>query len=920
MLRLRSIVGGLRALFHKQEVEQEMDEELREYLDAAVKEKMRSGMSADEARRAARVEIGSLDGVKEEIRSSGWESTVETLWQDVRYSLRMLRKNPGFTAVVVLTLALGIGVNTAIFSLVDQLLLWSVPAREADRLVKIEGLYNDTYPFFCAYRTMNQVFSGVLASSENLATGIRPDGAAGVEVGHVEYVSGGYFQILGIGSATGRVITPSDDTAPGVSPVAVLSYRYWQRRFAGDARVIGRKLAVNTYPLEIVGVAEKGFGGLFNGDEPDAFIPLTMYPVTTPSAEHFWNPINLSLSVVARLKPGISIQQARADLQVLWSQAVEVVNSQTAKAGATVPKFQAFQLGLEPAGRASSFVRNQRFLDPLKALAAATVLVLLIACANVANLLLARASQRWKETAVRLALGATRRRLIRQFLTESLLLAAAGSAVGLGLAWFGVRALAQLEILDPDFRFRLSLFVLGSCAGVTLLTSILFGLIPALRATRMALAESMKEGGSATQAISRSRVSKALVAVQVALSLTLLVTASLFVRTLRNIQNIDIGFERENIAIFEIDPTNLGYSGHRLRTFYDQLLEHARGVHGVRSAALSATTPMRNSYLHSMSIAEETGVKFSALENQVSSGYFTTLGIPLLLGRDFRPGDEPAVTPGDTPWGRLQRLPNSGGKMGGDMFDASRVCIMDEALAHHLFGTANPVGRQLCYPEAGCPMEHPIEIVGVVKNVHYGEVTAADPTMGALYEPSWGNGSAARYLEVRFAGSAAPVIAGIRRALQDQDPNVPLLRVRMMEAYINSRMARERLIAYLSSFFGILALGLASLGLYGVLAYAVTRRTREIGIRMALGARAGDVVRVILRESFVPVAAGLAIGLVAAFFWNVFIGSLLYGVDSFDLSSTLVAVTVMLAAAVLAAAIPARRATKVDPMVALRYE
>ena len=912
------LLRRIRRFFRRRYWDEERARELEAYLDIETDENIARGMSPEEARHAAHLKLGNTTLIREEIyhmNNLGW---LETFWKDLRFALRMLRKSPGFTAVVVLTLALGIGVNTAIFSLVDQLLLWSVPAREPNRLVKIEGLYNDTYPFFCAYRAMNQVFSGVLASSENLATGIRPDGAPGVEVGHVEYVSGGYFQVLGIGSAAGRVITPSDDAAPGASPVAVLSYRYWQRRFAGDARVIGRKLAVNTYPLEIVGVAEKGFGGLFNGDEPDAFIPLTMFPVTTPSAEHFWNPINLSLSTVARLKPGISIQQARAGMQVLWSQAVEVVNNQAAKAGATVPKFQAFQLGLEPAARASSFVRNQRFLDPLKALAAATVLVLLIACANVANLLLARASQRWKETAVRLALGATRGRLIRQFLTESVLLAAAGSAVGLGLAWFGVRALAKLEILDPDFRFRLSLFVLGSCAGVTLLTSILFGLIPALRATRKTLAESMKEGGSATQTVSRSRISKGLVVVQVALSLMLLVTASLFVRSLRNIQNIDLGFERENIAIFEIDPTRVGYSGHRLRAFYDQLLERARVVPGVRSAALSATTPMRNS-LRSMGIADETGVKFSALTNQVSSGYFTTLGISLLLGRDFRPDDEPAVTPGDTAWGRTQRLPNSGGKMGGDMFDASRVCIMDEALARHLFGTANPIGRQLCYPGVGCPMEHPIEIVGVVKNIHYGGVTAADP-IGALYEPSWANGADARYLEVRFAGSAAPVIAGIHRALQDQDPNVPLLNVRMMEEYINSQMARERLIAYLSSFFGILALGLASVGLYGVLAYAVTRRTREIGIRMALGAGRSDVVSVILRESFVPVVTGVAIGMVAAFSWNVLISSLLYGVDSFDLASTLVAVTVMLAAAVLAAAIPARRATKVDPMVALRYE
>ena len=804
-------MNWIKQLFSRRRLYGDLSAEIEQHLAEKVDELVASGMSREEATFAARREFGNVLQIEERSREVWQWPALENFLMDIRYGLRQLRKSPGFTTVVVLMLALGIGVNTAIFSLVDQLLLWSVPAREPNRLVKIEGIYSSTYPFFCAYRDLNQVFSGVLASSGNLETGIRPASAPGVELGHVEYVSGGYFQILGIGSAAGRVITPSDDAASGGSPVAVLSYHYWQRRFAEDPHVIGRKLAVNTFPLEIVGVAEKGFGGLFNGDEPDAFIPLAMYPVTTPFAARSWNTINVNwLSVVARLKPGISIQQAQAGMRVLWSQAVTMVNDAAVKAGVKVPRFQEYGLGLVPAARAPSLIRNRRFLDPLKALAFGTALVLLIACANVANLLLARASQRWKETAVRLAFGATRGRLVRQFLTESVLLAAAGSVVGLGLAWFGVRALAKLTILDPDFRFRLSLFVLLSCVGLTLLTGILFGLVPALRGTRITLAESMKEGGSATQSISRSRISKALVAIQVALSLTLLVAASLFIRTLRNIQNIDIGFERENIATFEIDPTNLGYSGHGLRTFYDQLLDHARGVHGVRSAALSATTPMRNS-THSMMIGDETGPKFSAIMNPISSGYFTTLGIPLLLGRDFRPDDEPAVTPGDTPWGRANRGTRPGGKMGKEMFDASRVCIMDEALARHLFGTANPVGRQLCYPGVECPMEHPIEIVGVVKNVHYGEVTASDWT-GTLYEPSWSNGANARYLEVRFAGSAAPVIAGIRRALQDQDPNVPLLRVRMMQEFVNSQLAHERLIAYLSTFFGILALGLASVG------------------------------------------------------------------------------------------------------------
>lgn len=829
-----------------------------------------------------------------------------TLVHDIRSGARALAKSPGFTLVVVATLAFGIGLTTALFSLVDQLLLWSVPAREANRLVKIEGSYSRTYPIFRAYRDLNQVFDGVLASSDNLRAGLRPAGSRGVEVGHVEYVSGGYFQILGIGAAAGRVITPSDDTAGG-PPVVVLSYRYWQRRFDGDPRVIGQKFSVNNYPLVIVGVAEKGFGGLFNGDEPDALMALAMYPVTNPGAAQEWNTArNPWLTCVARLKPGVSLQQAQASMPVLWAQVVEKVNDRAVEAVTKARRLPKDEYQLVPAARAAAFVRNQNFLNPLKALAVATVLVLLLTCANVANLLLVRASQRWKETAVRLSLGATRGRLIRQFLTESLLLATAGSAMGLGVAYFGVRALAQLNVLDPEFRFHLSLFVLASCAGLTLLTTILFGLIPALRATRMTLAESMKERGTTTETLARSLLSRFLIADQLALSLVLLVAASLFGRTLRNLQNVDLGFQRESIAIFEIDPMSVGYSGHRLRTFYDQFLERTRTLPGVRMAALTGMTPISNR-LRSIVVTTKGPKGFQTAlminSNPVSSGYFATLGIPLLAGRDFRREDEPVVTP------------RGGGKVG----DASGVCIMDQSLAHQQFGTVNAVGRRFCYPGSDCFGDKGLEVIGVVKDVHYGEITRPDP-VGIIYEPSWSNGADARWLAVRFTGSAAPVIAGIRRALQDQDPNVPLLHVRMMEEYINRRLARERLVAYLSSFFGILALGLASLGLSGVLGCVVTQRTREIGIRMALGARRGDVVRMILRFSLVPVVAGLAIGVVVAFSWGLFLGSQLYGIDSFDLVSVSQSIAVLLAAALLAVAIPARRATKVDPMVALRYE
>jgi len=837
---------------------------------------------------------------------------------NLRYAMRMMRRSPGFTAIAVASLALGIGVNTAIFSLVDQLLLWSIPAREPSRLVKLEGGYSDAYPFYCAYRDHNQVFSGMFASSRNLATGLRPEGAPVVEVGHAQYVSGSYFQTLGIGSAAGRAIAPSDDMTQGGSPIVVLSYSYWRRRFAGDLKVVGRKLAVNGYPLEIVGIAEKGFGGLFNGDEADAFIPLTMFPITTPSAERAWNTTNMNwLVTMARLKPGMSMQQAQAGMQVLWAQAVEAVNDAAVKAGHKRGKYGQDQITLAPGARATSFPKEM--VDPLKALAIATGLVLLIACANVANLLLSRATERRKEIAVRLAVGATRGCLIRQLLTESLVLAAAGGTLGLCFAYFGVSALAKTSVLDPSLHLRPDLLVLGFSAAISVVTGILFGLAPAFRATQMTLAESVKDGGSATQGGSRLRLTKALVAVQVALSLALVVGASLFIRTLRNLLNVDLGFQREKIAVFDIDPTNLGYQGHRLRTFYDQLLERARGVQGVHGAALSAMTPLSN-YMRSMTFSAEgyqpkAGEQLFALSNPVTSGYFTTLGIPLLLGRDFRSEDEPAVTPGGS---LIAAIGRSSGGSSETPANASRVCIIDDSLARHMFGDANPVGRHLSYEDTYTAQDA-LQIVGVVKNAHYGNVRDSDRE-GIIDEPSWSNGPDVRWLEVRFAGSAAPVIAGIRRELRDMDPNVPVMRVRTIEEYLNDAMAHERLIAMLSGFFGILALGLASVGLYGVLTYAVTQRTKEIGIRMALGAERGHVVRMIVRESLVPVLIGVSIGLAAALALPRLVGSLLYGVAPGDPGSIVLGVVVMLAVSLLAAAIPARRAAHVEPMTALRYE
>jgi len=709
---------------------------------------------------------------------------------------------------------------------------------------------------------------------------------------------------------------------PGGSPVAILAYDYWQRRFAGSRKAIGSKLSVNGYPLQVAGIAEERFGGVFNGRRADAFIPLTMYPLITPAAAHIWNTTSMSLiGTMARLKPGISIGKAQADMQVPWPRAVEAVNDAAVKAGRTAEKYsgEKDRIAVTPGAHGESSGATEG-TDPLVLLMAAAGLVLLIACTNVANLLLARAAGRRKEIAVRLAMGATRARLVRQILTESLVLAAMGGAAGSALAYCGVAAIAAANLVSPELRLQPNVMLAVFAAGLTLLTSVLFGLAPALRITGVDLVQASRDSGtSSSQGRSRVRLGKALIAAQAALSLALLVGAGLFIRTLRNLENVDLGFQRENVVIVDVNAPELGYSGHRLRTFYDRLLERTRRLPNVRSAGLAGMTPMAE-YAMSRSFSAEgyqphPDERLIAYSNPITEGYFTALGIPLLLGRDFRAQDEPAVTPKDNILAALGRM---GGGGSDTVANASRACILNESLGRRLFGGANPVGLHLSFEDkysAGTAME----IVGVVKDVRHEGVRQADDT-GVIYEPSWSNGAEARYLAVRVAGGTAPVISAIRRELRDLDPNVPLLGFRKLEEYVNAAFRRERMIAYLCGCFGALALTLVSVGLYGVMAYAVAQRTKEVGIRMALGARRGDVIGMIVGEALVPVVFGIAIGIAGALAATRVVASLLFGVAPRDPFSFVLAVSAIVAVALLAAAIPARRASRVEPGIALRYE
>ncbi len=822
-----------------------------------------------------------------------------------------MRANPGFTAVAVASLALGIGVNTAMFSAVDQTLIRRLPVPEPQQLVSLKGSRIQTYPFYREFRDRNQVFSGLLAAGYGNKTGVRPEGAREIELAEVNLVSGTYFRTLGVGAARGRLITPQDDQKPGGSPVAVLSYSYWERRFSTDPNVVGRKIAVNGYPLEIVGIAQKGFGGLFLSDTIDLFAPLTMIPVIDRGRAEVWDSPNMHwLWVMGRLKPGISMEQAQASLRVLQPQVEDVLATRLTKDNGKRPDWKSDPIVLAEGAQGLPFYREQ-MADPLRILSFATGFVLLIAGANVANLLLARAAGRQKEMAVRIAIGATRARLIRQLLTESLLLSFTGGIAGVALSYWGVRALASVAGWE-EMSLRPDLHLFLFAAAAIAITGLLFGLAPAIRSARSGLTAAMKVGA-------RFRLGKTLIAAQVALSLALLVAAGLFLQTLRNIRSVDPGFRRKNVLIVDVDPSTLGYGGQRLRAFYDQVVERVRALPGVRAASLSGMTPFGN-YSRSRSFSAEgvqpkAGEMLMSFSNPVSSDYFATMGIPMLLGRDFRASDEPSVLPQANFLSKVGR--NSGGSSEPPK-TAFRSVIVNQSLARKLFGGANPVGKRISYDDRYAA-EGSFEIVGVVRDVHYVDLKRGDD-LGMIYEPSWGEGADARWIGIRTAGDPKALASAVGAELRKVDPDVPILRTRTMEEYVGSQTSRERMMAVLCTFFGAIALLLAAVGLYGVMAHAVTQRTKEVGIRMALGARQSDVVRMVVRESMIPVAAGIVVGLAAALGLTRFLASMLFGVAPRDPLSIAVAAAALIAVAALAAAIPARRASRVEPTIALRYE
>jgi predicted permease len=835
----------------------------------------------------------------------------DEMFQDMRYGLRMLLKTPGFTLAAALSLALGIGANTAIFSLIDAVLLKSLPVREPESLVffgKGEGVgatdgFPDrswdlfSYPFYREMRRRNEVFSEVgatLSMSWSVHGAANTNGTSGEMVRiDVQPVSGAYFSTLGVNAGLGRVITEADDQVAGAHPVAVVSHAWWESQLGGDPAAVGKTITIDKVAYTIIGVAPKEFFGTTVGKAPDLWIPLAMETQLPPG---HWkgreNPEWQSLHLIARLKNGVSAEQASAAVTLLFKQSLQ----ERAGAQASAERMQDIQrayIELTPAARGISKLRGA-FSTSLQILMAVVGVVLLIACANVANLLLARAASRQKEFAVRLALGAGRTRLIRQLLTESVLLAGLGAAAGIFLAWLGSRLLVLMAGAGSD-PLPLDVTPNARILGFTLLTSLLsaliFGTAPAIRAARIEPNSSLKGGKGAAQAASRSRFGKALVVAQVALSLLLLVGAGLFVRTLINLQNLPSGFNQQNVMLFYVDTTTTGYEGDQLNALLREVEERVKATPGVQAASFSAYFFNQGAWTSSIFTRDQNlpeGQSRDVSNKFVGQDYFTTMGIQLLQGRVFGPQDT----------------------------DKSRqVAVVSETMARRFFPNSSPLGKRF---GRAAEKSGQFEIIGVVKDAK--DMSLTEEWRPIAYYPYSQGREPMSNLVARYSGSPEAVVPQARQAIREVNRNLPIDGVVSLSEHISRSLARQRLVARLAAFFGLLALSLACVGLYGVLSYAVARRANEIGIRMALGAQRRDVIWLVLREALALVVAGVTVGLLSSLAATRTASTLLYGLEPNDPPTIAAATLLLLAVAALASYMPARRASRVDPMTALREE
>ncbi|HKQ75858.1 MAG TPA: ABC transporter permease [Blastocatellia bacterium] len=849
-----------------------------------------------------------------------------TLWQDLRYGARMLLKHKGVTAIAILSLALGIGANTAIFSLVDAVLLKSLPVKEPEQLAQFKWLvgrsvrnlsagnlnYNGSSRWddatklqigtsfqqqtFEQFRAEQRTLTDLFAFAELEQVNANVDGHAEVASGMV--VSGGYFSGLGVQPVLGRAITADDDRS-NAPAVAVISFRFWERRFSASPAVIGKQINLNNAAFTIIGVTPREFAGVMGyGDAPDLTIPLMMEPLIRGNETSLNQQGRWWLLMMGRLKPGATLEQARAELDPIFQRAaLEYLPSPATQSQAEPIAPQDYPRVAVETGRRGDTHWSWYQRQSLYLLTIVVGLVLSIACVNVANLLLARAAERQKEIAVRLALGAGRFRLVRQLLTESVFLALAGGALGLLFALWGRDLLLNLGFSGQEMsslRTGLDARSLAFTFAVSVLTGLLFGLIPAWRATRVDLAPALKDTGRSSSGHSRSLAGKSLVVAQVALSVLLLIGAGLFLRTLRNLQHVAPGFNTQNLLLFRVDPRLSGYEGQRLAQLYQRMFDRIEAVPSVRSVTFSRHPLLSGSSqwrgFDVVGRPADPNNQPRSLIHIVRANFFEMMEIPIQLGRSLRPQDEA---------------------------QAPRVTVVNQAFARRFFHNENPIGKRLRF---GPDQSSEAEIVGLAQDAKYTSLRdEIPPTVYVLWLqelPQLGQMN----FEVRAAGDPANSIAAIRQAVREVDGNLPLFDVKTQVEQASQSLAQERLFAALLSFFGALALSLAALGLYGVLAHSVTQRTKEIGLRIALGAETRHVLRLVIWQGMLLVCFGIALGLTAAYWLTKWLSSWMYGVDVKD-PLTFGAIALLLACvALLACWIPARRAAKVDPMVALRCE
>src|SRR5579863_7125472 len=881
------IVSLFRNLLRKNRVEQALDDELQSSVELLTEEKMKEGIAHAEARRQALIELGGVEQVREEVRGIRAGRLLEDLAKDVRYAFRTLAKSPGFTAVIITSVALGIGANATVFSIANGLLWGTLPVKDPGRLVMFNAGDSFSYPDYKDYRDQTSaVFEGLFAHFPLAPASVG--GAGEPERVWGQLVSGNYFTLLGLNFTLGRPIRTEEDELQGLDQVVVLSHNMWIRRFGGDANILGRPMMLNGHTFTVVGVAPAGFYGTDHGFLCDFWVPLADAGRIMPdlTEDNPWeNRDGQWLTLNARLRPGVSLKQAAAALNVVKKRIDDTYRKDE--------KHHQPPITLSSAGGLIGGA-DMPALGIMSVLMVVVLLVLIVACANVANLLLARATARQKEIAVRLAIGASRWRLVRQLLTESVLLAFAGAAAGFVVAAAVARALSRFQVPLPFpiiFDFNVDWRVLAFTAGLSLITALLFGLAPALRATDPDLMGALKNETSVFGRNVRFGVRNALVTVQVASSLVLLVGAGLFLRSLQHASSIDIGFDPSNILLMAVDPKLHNYSHEKTEQFLAQLRERVAALPGVRSVTYVDSLPLSIGGISFdfKTAGDKPGAEQSVNANvyDIGTRFFETMGIPLLLGRDFVKNDD------------------------------RHVAIVNETMVRHLFGKSDPLGRRM---DSG---KTSYTVIGVVRNsksrtLGEGPVNCAYLFLEAA--PENVPGFFGISIAVKTSVKPTVLLRPVRDEIAKLDPNLAVFGVKTMQEHVDKSLLLPQISATLLGIFGAVGLTLAAIGLYGVMSYSVRRRTREIGIRMALGGRPTTVLAMVLRQGLALTGIGLAIGLAIAAGIGRLSATLLYGISGTDLATFLVVPTALVAVALVAIVIPARRAAQVDPAVALRSE